>query len=247
MPLRCSRHCASVGHRSHRPVFFVVPAMSAPKAKRDICYDLPADVPTSKAARVTASASSHEAVQSSTPHDLDTAAAKFSEPYVDAIAVHQVDDLAEAVEKWAYKEDRVWLKWLELVPGRYWRVSDNFNNHPAYKKELVNWDDATVFIVHSEKFRGWVWTLCVDAPTDSTVIAWAPATQFMPNTMHFPFWCKAKSSLLLVKAQHAYAEEQCMRLESEVELMTAEMDMLQNYASGALLHSINSSIVARPL
>ena len=95
------------------------------------------------------------------------------------------------------------LRQLEFLPGKYWKVADYVNNLPCFKKEthvearsgemvqLYMWYDHT-------KMKGWVITEIPLVADDEITWAWAPRqhVDMIPKSLHIPFWAKRKSPLV---------------------------------------------------
>ncbi len=113
-----------------------------------------------------------EEQQGDSPRTVALQQGHFKAELCDAIAISHTANAAELMAKWNYKDDQALAELVEtVIPGRYWKVSHQFQGPPAWRREG---HPPQPFLFYAPQKQGWVVSWDVKDPNDSNMLAWAP-------------------------------------------------------------------------
>ena len=170
-------------------------------------------------------------------HDIDqlmSTEPAFNSHYVDCICVQHTADAEDHMADWlecirgVYKKNDTesvdaWTALMETgVVGQYWKIAQDFNGPPAYKRKPTSGldEEEAFFIFFSPQRDGWVLSRTMQNADDEHLVAWFPVPAGfgnMPEVMHMPYWQKQASQLVQVIPQHAFSEATIAELMAQQE------------------------------
>ena len=125
---------------------------------------------------------------------------------VDCLAVFHVPQVMALVHKWPFYNDKKCMTMLEECVGRYWKVTNSFNGHPVYKREVTFADDGLelgqmyIFFSVCKKVPDWVLARTL-LPQVDDYVGWAPLNArqgFYPEgKVHVPWWSSKGASQMV--------------------------------------------------
>ena len=184
-------------------------AFPTPKRLRALASSLPAESPSR-------ASSDGDLNQSTTTEELMNIDGVFQASVCDCIAICHAKDIdASAIEHWSDDD----IMKLEALPGRYWRITTNYNCKAAWKREEMHSNEGSItplYIVWSSQDKGgWVVTSDPMQINDTTMYAWSSSAASQeapwPQWLHVPFWAKKKSDLAINMHAETCFELQCFK------------------------------------